>query len=418
MWAALVWGACTPDVPSTTETTTTGGTGQPALETIRVVTWGDEAPLGGVEVLVSAADGAVAGLFTTDPAGEVHTDVPEGGSVSLAEDGPYGAAWVRTTFDVPQGGLTVIGSQRLLAGTAEPTGFEYSMTVTASGSPPGTAAWEARTRCDSWGANSPGPWVLSNDRCVGYADDHVFVLARDAGGALLAWGAALNLPFDGDNIVVTVPVNETAVATVDVDVIGAPVGTTDLSANVVLLMDGDWQIYGVGALGGTSLSASITVPVAPVDRYRVVVGGTLPGETFIGELTFTDGVPASRVFDAGRLPQITLEPLDLSDPAHPSIAWTRSAWGKEDLGTATVAFTNEGPDLRYWHVRFDPGARTQVCFPDLPEEWAEAVPDPETVFTTNLALWDYDFLDGYTEGVAWSETLPEFYSYTYASAFD
>lgn len=388
----------------------------PALETVRVLTYPDELPLVGARVLISDADGGIVDLLTTDEGGEIAVDVPERGSVTFAEETPWGSE-LTTIFDVPEGGAAHFWSYRFYAPDSWTNdGVVYDITASATQSPAEVAMWRFLTLCDGLGANAPGPWVLDNADCTGRPTDQVMVLGFDSDQQLVAWGAQLDLPLTGD-LDVAVPLTETSLQEVEASMTGLPSDTGRVYMSVTPSHEG-WRTYepswykdqGVGETEAVTLS----FPDLPYERYSLWAYADVGGLASVGRRVVSSTLPSTLSVDVAPLALISVDSLDLSDPEHPAISWLSTAGDRGDYGLAWLSWSNTS-DSHSWSATFEP-SRSRVQMPTLPEEFADFVFAPERVDPAGVGFYDYDLAQGYADAIDGSLLPLEEYEQTWSSA--
>lgn len=400
----------TPTPPINTDTHCTP---IPTPETLRVITYGDEQPLVGVELLVSDADGAEIGVFETDERGEVSVDVPAGGSVSYAEP-VYDYFSLKTTYDIADGGTVVFVSYRFLSLT-ESNGSVYDITATALDSPPTVSQWSFDTRCDGTTSNSPGPLTLDNGDCRGYNTDQLLVVGLDDDGYIVSWGAAMDLPLT-ESITASVTLSETAVTTTEVTLSGMPVGVDRVSSGMYGVYE-DWKPYQRSlsqAPSGDTVSSSHEVPAMDYDNYYTYASAHIGFQASFSRQRSTLGPLEALVFDLSDKPILFADPPDLTDPIHPELHWIATAGPRGQLGIGSTSWAH-GDDFVLWSARFDPMARASVRLPDLPASWSDYT-DPDEVDNAYITFQDLDFLDNYADALQWNGSYPDAYDVISLSA--
>lgn len=373
-------------------------------------------PLVGVDVLVSDADGAAVGLYTTDGAGEVHVDIPAGGSVSYAElawDSPY----LSSVFDVPDGSTVAFTSYRFLATDTQGYGAVYELTVSATGSPGSVVSWYFYTRCDGVSANTPGPFLLSNEGCEGHDTDQALVIGFDAESRIVAWGADFDLPLDHD-LTLAVPLDQTAVESVDVEVVNVPSGFDRVDASLSGSHP-DWRTHTDQIIFPDLDDTATTLEIPALGSYDLyTIGGyaSRGQDESVSTMVVTRELPSQRTLDAQAMALISLDPLDVDDPAHLGISWALTPGPVGDIGYVNLGWSSGTADYGSWSAQFDPAAHMGLRMPALPPEWAEYAPDQPTDFGGSAWFGDMDFYDGYADYLAGGD-WPETYVYSSTAAW-
>jgi hypothetical protein len=402
----------TPPTTPTTPSTTTPPTGTVASSIVRVVTLGDGLPLTGAEILVSDAAGAEVALATTDAAGEARVEIPLGGSVTYAQIA-FGETWIETVADVPPGGDVAFVS-RAFQTTDPGVGPVLDLTVSATGSPRDADRWLFSSQCDGANANTPGPFVLTNEQCPGRATDSVLAQAFDADDALVAWGAALDFRLDGD-VVVEVPLDRDDVLGTEVAFRNLPAAATEVSGSWSPRL-GDWSPVSASereSSPATEETYVLSVPALPFDSHVLQAFVTVGPSAYLMFAARSSTPPTGLVADLAGVALVSVAPVG-GTPDRPEISFVATAGDRGDYGLARVAWRDAADETFVWECRFDPDSRGSVTRPAFPASWG--IGAPAALFPPAVFLQEYAFLDGYPDAAAWQGDFPTDYDWWFSTA--
>lgn len=370
-----------------------------AQVTVEAVTrLGELAP--NTPVLVSRVDGSVASLTKTGVDGRVTVPVPEGGAVSVfskvgrVSDDERLERSVRT-FPAPRDGALLRAAPTIRFGTSpdgspaanDPMSVEVKA-ISAANAPAGTAKLELELSCAARQTLSFGtPRTVAEFKgCAGRTTYDVFVLARDAEGLLLGYGAILDQAFKpGTTDSYTLNPTRTTFVETRSELTAIPTG---FQARLV----GYGHRAGAGSVDGLNLSpepgASTYAGLfrAPVEfGERVVLRESAQGEVaglyqlwrhereFFAPAT----PPATSTVAVDRIASVReVSDVDRGDARRPAFRWALSPSGARD-GCVRGELDWHPADREYtwWtihQVAADVGGR--VSFPELPPELAEFAP--------------------------------------------
>lgn len=368
----------------------------PALVTIAGLTPGEPA-----WVVLHDADGNVVSFQQTN----------EVGTALVELDGEYMISAVRhraiTTWTAVLPGDDLIAGSPLIP----PDPFPPQVEVTLPGDYAGASSYTVSIGCTDLTVNGTAqPVSLDVDlRCDDEVVD-VVAAARDGNGNALAISVLTDLTLSGPLTSVTLNAWDTALETVNLNLLNAPDYTAQVAGSLSALSGLlPFAVNSGGVQAATPGSnTTIAADVPPGFGDGALIGSGVmydDGVSTSARLEVVTGsVPSGYTVDLSTdlLAQVTDGAIDDGDPDRPIITGTVPNGG--DAATFTLAWDDANGDDWKWELHTPPGTAT-APFPALPDELAEA--RPATLTGAIIEVEDYSYLDDYDAYRNDLQTIPD-----------
>lgn len=358
-------------------------------------------PLAGISVVINDAAGAVAApVLTTDASGTVEVTVPLGGSASVFHT--EGLAYrIHALYDVPPGTPMVFD---LYIVPPPPSTPATTYSIYPSSYPPGTTELELHGTCVGV-STQPGSKFPSVDNasCSDTPQDFLSV-AHSATGAVIGWNLLESAPTNPGGVVdLSVALTDTSVSTIDVSLTAIPAGATEayVSANLAKSHVYTSTSTPPVAPGGSTVSGSIVLPNIAGATFGWAQGVSVDTSPDVGSSMGRSqqgpALPANASFSADSFTWISVNPLDTSDAAHPTVTWSSTKQPVADDAFVHVGWTG-GSSTFDFSARLPAGGATSLRLADIPDELASYRPAPTSVFGGAYVYWEeLDVVNGFAD---------------------
>lgn len=315
-----------------TTSTSTGPSPQPAI--VHVVDERD-APVAGVLVFASDAEGALIDEAVSDDTGAVALTLPTGGSLHVARevanfrDGQlFTQRDLRSHYLVPEGAELTVAVQR--EGYVYTTPAPRSMNITISamlqdGATSSTAPYtEIRLDCEP----ETGPSVQSQlhlvdyEGCLSRDTFTIYALGYDEQQHLIAAGRVAGIPFESGVHAFTVPMTRASYSAMSVTLRGWEGPEQELRIGISGNTEASWWTSLASQLDTPQLTHGAEPPHNLFEIWRLEATASIgsPPRSF-RHIVHMDGnaLPESVSVDAHALAAIHVADFDATDPKHPRV---------------------------------------------------------------------------------------------------
>lgn len=334
--------------------------------------------------------------------GIANVEVPSGGALTVAYTNDQ-AVNLETFLSLPDAGDILLTTD---IDTSQPPAVHPVTTyyIVGQGAPLGTTSYAFYGTCDSQVSPSSAQ-KLYNTACTDLGKQSFVVVALNAAGNGLAWGA-LNNVATAPGLAVDYAVSLSHADFVDFDLAikNIPVGASaslKIAPTIYGTVTPSFYTYANPAAGELHLLGSSPASLGADLDLTVQVAEVVFNGSRIFSQTRRYTVPrALDTFSPDLWAAVTVNPLDLSDPAAPVLTWQAGPGEVGDIGTAELVWIN-GTSSSRQRVSFPSDHPPSIQLPALPPElqaWAK--PSGVAYAYTRVTYTEHDTASGYADVLA------------------